>query len=485
LSNVVHSLELPPRSSFTPPSSRAIVPASVLAALIGGLAVVSPKLALAGALGGLFVLAALISLPAGVALFTILVFLEAMPQFASFPVVKLAGAAVTLAWVFHLIRFRRPAILLTRHPVFGYAALLFLTWVLASSLWAADAGTAVYTGFQVLQALLLVMIVFTAASTPRHFRWIVWAFILGALLDMLAGFFPGATPAVDPETGTSARLGGATGDPNHLAAVLVPALVLSLFAQAAIRSPLARLLLVASTVTLAIGILLTESRGAIVAAGVALVAMMVLAGPVRARAVSGGLVVAAGGILYYALIASPAALARVTSFGSGSGRTNLWSVAMDAFKSHPIGGIGAGNFTVVEQAFAIGNVSLTRTSDVVLNHVVHNSYLQVLAELGVVGYVLFAFLLVGALVIAWKAVQTFANSGDREMEILARGLMIGSIGMFMAYFFLSAQYEKQLYLMLGALVALSAVSLRSRNRATLPVDHPSPVPVQRLPGRSL
>src|SRR5262249_20938898 len=70
----------------------------------------------------------------------------------------------------------------------------------------------------------------------------------------------------------------------------------------------------------------------------------------------------------------------------------------------------------------------------------------------------------------------FANAGDREMEILARGIVIAAIGMFMAYFFLSAQYEKQLYLMLGALVALSAVSLRSRSRATPPVAVRKPRP---------
>ena len=484
MSAVAHRLDLNPGSGIARRASWMTILAAIFAASIGGLAAVSPKLALAAVLGGLFVLAALISLPAGVAMFTILVFLEAMPQFASFPVVKLAGVALVVAWVFHLIRSRRPPFLLTRHPIFGYAALLFLTWVFASSLWATAEGTAVYTAFQVFQDLLLVVIVFTAVSTRRHFLWIIWAFILGALLDMLASFLPGATPAVDPETGASARLGGATGDPNHLAAVLLPALVLSIFAQVAVRSPFARLLLVSSTVTLAVGILLTESRGAIVAAGVTLVAMIVLSGPVRARAVSGGLVVAAGGVLYYALVASSAALAHVTGFGSGSGRTNLWAVAIDAFKAHPIGGIGAGNFTVVEQAFAIGNVSLTRTSDVVLNHVVHNSYLHVLAELGVVGFVLFSFLLVAALVIAWKAVQTFANSGDWEMQILARGLMIGAIGMFTAYFFLSAQYEKQLYLVLGTLVALSAISPRLRNRATARVDYPTLVSSRPPPERS-
>jgi O-antigen ligase len=487
LSALVHRLDLNPGSGLARRTSPVAIPAAILAASIGGLAAVSPKLALAGALGLLFVLVSLISLPAGVAMFTVLVFLEELPQLASFPVVKLAGAALAFAWLFHLIRFRRSAFLLTRHPLFGYGVLLFLTWVLASSLWAADEGTAIYTAFQVFQAVLLLMIVFTAVSTRRYFRWIVWAFIAGALLDLMAGF-AGVKPDVDPVTGeASARLAGATGDPNHLAAVLVPALVLSLFAQAAIRAPLARLLLASSTVILAIGILLTESRGGIIAAAIALIAMVLLSGPVRARALSGGLIVAAGGVLYYALIASPAAVAHVTGFGSGSGRTNLWTVAMNAFQTHPIGGIGAGNFTVVEQAFAIRNVSLQRTSDVVLNHVVHNSYLHVLAELGLVGFVLFAFFLAGALVIAWRAVQFFANSDDRAMELLGRGIVIGSIGMFAAYFFLSAQYEKQLYLMLGALVALSTLPLvapRPDDLAPAADGYPGPAPAQGLPADS-
>jgi putative inorganic carbon (HCO3(-)) transporter len=270
--------------------------------------------------------------------------------------------------------------------------------------------------------------------------------------------------------------------------VLLPALVLSLFGQAAIRAPIARLVLASSTVVTAIGILLSESRGGFLASGVALVATVLLAGPVRARAVAGGLMIAAGGVLYYAFIAPPEALARVTGFTTGSGRTNLWAVAMDAFHQHPFGGIGAGNFTVVEQAFAVGNVSLQRTSDIVLNHVVHNSYLHVLAELGVVGFVLFACLLTGALVIAWRAVQSLARADDRETEILARGTMIASIGMFVAFFFLSAQYEKQLYLVLGTLAALSTLPrapLRARDRTPVVAAYPgSPFPAQGLPGSS-
>jgi hypothetical protein len=47
------------------------------------------------------------------------------------------------------------------------------------------------------------------------------------------------------------------------------------------------------------------------------------------------------------------------------------------------------------------------------------------------------------------------------MEILARGLVVGTIGMLAAFFFISAQHEKQLPLLLGALAALSKVSRNS------------------------
>ena len=48
-----------------------------------------------------------------------------------------------------------------------------------------------------------------------------------------------------------------------------------------------------------------------------------------------------------------------------------------------------------------------------------------------------------------------ASSAD-NLEFYARGLVAGAIGMFVAYFFLSGQYEKQLWLVLGLLAAVSA-----------------------------
>jgi competence ComEA-like helix-hairpin-helix protein len=84
-------------------------------------------------------------------------------------------------------------------------------------------------------------------------------------------------------------------------------------------------------------------------------------------------------------------------------------------------------------------------------------YLNILVELGLVGLILFAVLIVGAFIAAMRAVRAFAREGDWNEEILARGLVVGTIGMLAAFVFLSAQYEKQLPLLLGLLLALSSL----------------------------
>ena len=44
------------------------------------------------------------------------------------------------------------------------------------------------------------------------------------------------------------------------------------------------------------------------------------------------------------------------------------------------------------------------------------------------------------------------------MEILARGVLIGTLGMLAAFVFITAQYEKQLWLLLGVCASRSRLS---------------------------
>jgi O-antigen ligase len=444
---------------------------AVAVAVLGAGAVIAPVIVLAGVLGLVLVAVCLSNLAAGLAAFTVLIFLDRIPTLGTgITFVKLAGAVLAASWLLTILQPGGDSkLLVRRHPGLTAVAFGLVVWTLASLLWAPDAGAAAAVEFRLLQGMLLLFIGFSAIRERKHLNWVIGAFIVGATLSALVGL-AGYTAPEHPGTpggGGTERLTGGIGDPNELAAILVPALTFALFALATVRSHVVRWALWASVVIGALALFKTESRGGLLAMGAVFVAVLVLGGPVRARAVPVILISLCAALAYYTLVAPPEALARVTEFrsGGGSGRTDLWTVALEVFGDHPVTGVGIGNFQVVEPLYALRDVSIHRIDFVVERAlVVHNTYLHILAELGLVGFMLFGALIAGALGVGLRATRAFVRSGDRDAEILARGVLIGTIGMLAAFFFISAQYEKQLPLLLGVLAALSSVAVADRAR---------------------
>jgi O-antigen ligase len=215
------------------------------------------------------------------------------------------------------------------------------------------------------------------------------------------------------------------------------------------------------TFVFALTLFLPESRGGLVALAVVLLVTPFLAGPVRLKALVLILAVAALGIGYYSLFAPPQALHHVTHFSASSatGRQDVWTVSIEMFKNHPIAGIGTGNFQVIEPRYATRNINLPRADLVVTTpKVAHNTYLHVLTELGIVGFTAFIGIILGSLGLAWQAIRILKQRGERRLEIVARGVLIGTLGMLAAFIFITAQYEKQLWLLLGVCAALSTLA---------------------------
>ena len=76
---------------------------------------------------------------------------------------------------------------------------------------------------------------------------------------------------------------------------------------------------------------------------------------------------------------------------SGEGRVQLWHIALDAFGDRPLLGYGAGTYEFYyAQHRTMGGASVTDA---------HNLYAQALAELGIVGFVPLAVVVLGALVL--------------------------------------------------------------------------------------
>jgi O-antigen ligase len=222
------------------------------------------------------------------------------------------------------------------------------------------------------------------------------------------------------------------------------------------------------------GIVLSVSRGGFLALAVVLFAGLILAGRWRVRLllVVPFVVLASGGYL----LANPAALQRVTSSNGGTGRTDLWTVGLRIVADRPVQGVGAGNFANASIRYLLRPGRLAR-SDLIANtpKVAHNTYLTVLAELGIVGGLLFAALIIVTLACGMRAARLFARRRDGPMELLARAWLVGMAGLLTADAFLSAEFSKQLWLLLAvgpALLAVARSSSARTARSTAPVRAP-------------
>lgn len=430
------------------------LPVATLATALGVAAVVSPVAAVIGVAGVVFVAVAFHDLAVGVALFTAFTFLAQVPGVSGSLPVKVAGLVLVLA----ALRRSGTPLLLKEHPAVAYTAVFFAVWAVTSPLWAENPPAAAGDALRLVLDVALLFIVFAAVRDMRRARWVIWGFLGGAAVAAVVGL---VVPGYDLE----GRVGGTLGNPNLLAAMLVPALVFSLFALEWTRSAALRLLLVAGSLVLTVTLFLTQSRGGLFALAAALVAGLLFGGALRRRFVAMTVVAAAVGLVYYTAFASSESLERIASPGGGTGRTDIWSVSTKVIADHPLLGVGAGNFPLVAPQYASETGNLPDVQLVVdTPKVTHNAYLGVLADLGAIGLAAFLLVVLATLVLALRSTRAFARLGDAELELVSRAVLIGLVSLLASFVFLSGQYEKQFWLLLGFAVALYAMA-RRRERA--------------------
>jgi O-antigen ligase len=435
---------------------------AVLALPLGLLAVDAPQLALAGIFALGFLALTAHDAAAGVAAFTILALIGHVSLLAGSPAVKVAGIVLVIALLRNHVALLR---LLHDHPAVAWTAIFLVAWAVASSLWAEDSHLALGSAFRLALGVVFAFVVYAAVREPRHVRWLIAALIVGAILASLAGALQLSAGGLDSE-----RLGGGVGDPNALASVLVPGIALATFLFFSGRSGWAKVAIAISLIAMGFALLLTGSRGGLVAFAVSVPVAVMCAGIVRRRMIVALVAVLTLGIGYYSYVASPAAAERVTSFSAdgGAGRLDLWTVAGSVVEDRPFFGVGAGNFPAVEAVYVTETQNLPNAEVVVGKLVVHNTYLELLAELGPLGLLAFATIAGAALVATIKAIRLARASDERELEFFARGTLVAIFGLLVAVVFFSGEYEKHLWLMLGLGFATLSVATRTARREAAP-----------------
>jgi O-antigen ligase len=436
--------------------------ALLVAPALAALAAFSPRLAIYVLAAAIAVFIVFRSLLAGLALFIVLTFPDQLPGALDVgpTLAKPLGIVILISWLLMIVGDRERSIpfLARDAPVLTYALLAFLVWALASMIWASDRSATLDNLSRLIQLVGLVFVTYSAVRKARDLLILVWALIGGALVTSVYALANG--------TVHYGRLTGGIFDANSFAAEMVVGLVLAVFLLISARTASLRLLLLAFLAPLGLAFVETQSRSGLIALAAAFLTGIVLAGPVRGRFAAVILIATAIGLAYYVYAAPSQFRERVTSIATG-GRANplredTWHIALRMARAHPVVGIGLGNFPTGESRYLISNLDVRQVDT--LRHyqlVAHNTYLEILAELGIVGLTLFSAVVAMTL---GRALVMLGKPGPRDetVGLCTRALSAATIGLMTSQVFISGEYSKQLWLLFGMVVAAASLGGQGR-----------------------
>jgi len=323
----------------------------------------------------------------------------------SFGAAEVLVALLTVTWLAQGVRRRAVNV---RSGAVGLVALAMVCLAAFSIVYAEDRPAAIKESLKWLELLLAMLIVIDLASNPRLARWVIGAMLLAGAAEAAYGavqFATDAGPGAFQLSG-ALRAFGHFDQPNPFAGYLTTILPLAICMALCPANPTRfRWFALAAAGLLGIGIGLSQSRGAwlgaLVAGGCLLLAWsqstrrllipcVLGAALVLALAVSGLLPAAIldrfGQTVEYFGVFDVRTVEVTSENWAVVERMAHWQAGWYMFLDHPWLGVGAGNYG---QAYGQYFVGMWREA---LGHA-HNYYINILAELGVVGAGLLLLLL--------------------------------------------------------------------------------------------
>ncbi len=147
---------------------------------------------------------------------------------------------------------------------------------------------------------------------------------------------------------------------------------------------------------------------------------------------------------------------------SETGRMEIWKRGIDYMMTYPVLGVGVGAFPMAEGTLAPEAREQRRYGRSFAWSAAHNPFIQVGAELGVLGLIAFVALLVKA----FRTLSKVRRVPPAEAAMLAQSLTACLVGFVVAGFFSSLAYAAYLYMLLGMIVGLARTA-SSRRRPVL------------------
>jgi O-antigen ligase len=311
-----------------------------------------------------------------------------------------------------------------RLPATAGIWLTFLGLAGASAVWSLSPQLT-QAAFQRLALLVLLYCLLALAPiTAAQLSRVETALVVGGVAASCYGivqFLTGTLP-VDTEGG-SGRFGRELLGANNTAAALIVPLALAIWRSATRPRPSSRVSYTAASGALALGILLTGSRGGVLAAAATLAVMVATSRRARRPVLLRTGAVAVG--LLVVLVVHPGGIAARTDKTSSSGRSDIWRVGIHACHHYCRAGSGWGTFSRVYQQ-ELPKVPDARILTRGVAYEPHNIWLLLAVETGVAG-----------LALAFAGLLLTLRQTWRLPAALRAPSLSGLVGTLVASFFLS------------------------------------------------
>ncbi|MFN8050568.1 MAG: O-antigen ligase family protein [Acidimicrobiales bacterium] len=276
----------------------------------------------------------------------------------------------------------------------------FFIWAFVSGFWANEMGSWI-TGLLELSlgfiyALIIMLFIENEEHLARSFKAWVWT---GVPIAIISYIFFNKIDEVQADIGGENRIVGFTGNANAYAMLLAVAVPVTLVFVRRAKTQWERAMYLLFIFGFMVALVTTGSRAGLIAMGVIVMYLFVtypgLNRQQRIKSSIGGVAFVVIGV-FLAGIMNPDRYSLLGFFGdAGAGRLELWNAATSSFNLRPIQGFSIGAFRTqmldVLTKAPDGTLDITKP---IANRSaggleVHNTYLTILLDLGIIGFVIF------------------------------------------------------------------------------------------------
>jgi O-antigen ligase len=333
---------------------------------------------------------------------------------------------------------------------------------------------------------LITLVIVVLLKRGLAFRQVIWALLAVALFLGSLSVFQYLTGTFSNNYGGFANAelrdiaGGASGyrvtgpirDGNFFAQMMLVFIPIAIERMLHERKPLLKLLAGLAGMLSVLTVVFTFSRGGFLATVVVLGLLFILYPPRPLQlAVLIGLGLAIFAFVpstYYdriltleSFVPNQSGRIDVRTDNSIQGRASQNLTGWEMFKQNPVLGVGLNNFSLLYPEYS-KEIGLAPNAS---NRALHNHYLEVATETGIIGLSVFLLLIWYAFRPVLRVRRQFLEAGQPDYAHLMTALTIGFIGYLVAAFFVPSSFPRYLYLLLGIMYALPSVADRVKKES--------------------